>query len=178
MEKATKIRSIKIALVAVAAGLLYISCVPQGSSPLTGSAAKDFSLQTPEGGSVKLLDFKGNVLVIDFWATWCPPCRESLPNLNRLAGDADLARRGLKVLAIDAQESPGEVKAFLTKNNYTLPVAIDADGAVARRYGIDGFPTTLVIGRDGKVRKVFVGYDSQSGEAELLAAVEDALSKS
>jgi peroxiredoxin len=180
MPNATKIRYLKIAMIVVAVGLLYISCAPNfsgDSSPLVGKAAQDFSLKTVDGRTVKPSDYKGGVVVLDFWATWCGPCQESLPNLNRLSNDADLAKRGLRVLAVDSREPVETVKAFLDQNHYTLPVALDNDGSTEKAYGVEGLPTTVVIGRDGVVRNIFVGFAPATSETELSAAIKKALAE-
>ena len=175
--KTTSFKYLVLALISVA---VYVSCAPNGggeASNLLNKPAKDFSLQTIDGGSVKVSDYKGNVLVIDFWATWCPPCRQSLPNLDRLSNDPALAKRGLKVLAVNSQEAPATIKDFLNTNHYTFPVALDTDGAAERLYDVSGLPTTLLVGRDGAVKKLWVGFDPASTEAELSTAIESALSK-
>jgi peroxiredoxin len=157
--------------------LWIISCAQTNSddSGLTGKPATDFSLSGIDNATVKLSDFKGKVVVVDFWATWCPPCRESLPNLNRLSNDATLAARGLKVLAVNTQESAEAVKAFLQANHYTLPVLLDTDGSAEHAYSVTGLPTTLVVGRDGTIKYASVGFDQENGEKALNDAVEKAL---
>jgi peroxiredoxin len=180
MQRKTAIGYVKIAMFAVAIGLVYISCAPDfsgSSSPLVGKPATDFSLQSVDGRTVKYSDFKGSVVVLDFWATWCPPCRESLPNLNRLSNDPALAKRGLKVLAVDSGETIDTVRSFLDANHYSLPVALDTDGSTGRLYRVDGFPTTVLIGRDGLVKNVFVGFAPEVSEKELSSAINKALAE-
>jgi peroxiredoxin len=175
-----KMRYLKYAIIAVAVGFLYISCAPNfsgDSSPLVGKPANEFSLQTIDGHTVRPSDYKGSVVVLDFWATWCGPCQQSLPNLNRLSNDAGLAKRGLKVLAVNSREPVATVRSFLDQNHYTLAVALDSDGSAEQAYQIDGLPTTVIIGRDGKIKKMFVGFDPDKGEAELLASIHQALAE-
>jgi peroxiredoxin len=159
--------------------LWIISCTQTNSedSNLTGKPATEFSLSSLDQETVKLSDFKGKVVVVDFWATWCPPCRESLPNLNRLSGDATLAARGLKVLAVNSQESADAVKTFLQANHYTLPVLLDTDGSAEHAYSVTGLPTTLVVGRDGTIKYASVGFDETNGEKALNDAVDKALAE-
>jgi thiol-disulfide isomerase/thioredoxin len=173
-------RQIAIRLGIVCTAVLIASCAPDGSSDsaaLVGKPAADFSLSSVENRPVKLSDFRGSVVVVDFWATWCPPCRESLPNLNRLSTDTSLAARGLKVLAVNSQESPGDVKSFLASNRYSFPVLLDSDGSAERAYEVTGLPTTLVVGRDGSVKYAVSGYGGDAGEAELNDAVQKALTE-
>ena len=113
-------------------------------------------------------------MVLDFWATWCPPCRLSLPHIEEVSKKKDLADKGLKVVTVNARETKDKVQAFLKQNNYTFTVAMDQKGAVMKDYGVQGIPTTVVIGQGGKVKKVFVGFGPDSPKA-LDAAIEEAL---
>jgi thiol-disulfide isomerase/thioredoxin len=149
----------------------------EDGSGMVGKPAEDFSLQTIDGHQQKLSDLKGSVVIVDFWATWCPPCRESLPNLNRLGSDPALSGRGLKVLAVYSQESGEVVKNFLDTNHYTMPVLLDSHGDAERAYDVSGLPTTIIVGRDGVVKWATVGFDPQTTESQLSAAVEKALSE-
>jgi thiol-disulfide isomerase/thioredoxin len=160
--------------------LLIASCAPQSaeeSADMLGKPAPDFSLTSIDNQQVKLSDLKGKVVVLDFWATWCPPCRESLPKLNQLSADTGLGGRGLKVLAINAQESAPDVNGFIRSNHYTLPVLLDPDGSVERAYGADSLPTTIVVGRDGTVKYAIAGIDPRGDETPLNDAIEKALAE-
>ena len=120
-----------------------------------GQAAPDFSLKSLEGEQVKLSDLKGQVVVLDFWASWCPPCREALPHLGRLYGEN---QDGVKVLAVNTGEQADAARAFVQAQNLqNLTVLLDPDNSVAQRYGVSSIPTTVVIGPDGKVQRTFVG---------------------
>jgi thiol-disulfide isomerase/thioredoxin len=138
-------------------------------SPLVGKAALDFTLADLAGKSKRLSGFKGKVVLIDFWATWCGPCRMEMPEIEKL--HARYRADGLVVLGINCSESPTRAGAFVDKYDYTFPILLDRDGAVARLYGIDGIPTVVVIDRKGNVAAHLVG--ARSGD-QLVAALQKA----
>ncbi|MFN4242437.1 MAG: TlpA family protein disulfide reductase [Tepidisphaerales bacterium] len=168
------IRSMAVAGLSVALGLLCIGLAQTDTRSLRGQQAPDITLDTLAGETFTLSDLKGNVVVMDYWATWCPPCRESLPHFNKLANDSDLAARGLRVFAINAREDAGKVQAFLQQNNYTFTVPMDPEGKFGQLYRVRGIPTTVIVGRSGKVREVFVGFGPGSAE-RIDRAIEAAL---
>ena len=160
-----------LAMVAVA--LLAGDALAQAdTNSLVGKPAPAFSLQTVQGKDMSLAKEKGNVVVLDFWATWCPPCRESLPHLNSLHENKELSDKGLKVYAVNLKEDKDTAKNYIDSNKLSFPVPLDKVGAVAQKYQVRGIPTTVVVGRDGKIAKVFVG----SGQNDQLdAAINEAL---
>ena len=141
---------------------------------LVGKAAPDFSLETLDGKTVKLSEHKGSVVVVDFWATWCPPCRKSLPHIQEMSADKDLVGKGLKVLAVNAQEEKDKAESFVKKNSYSFTVPLDKEGAAMKEYMVRGIPTTVIVGRDGSIKKVFVGFGPDSAK-EIDEAVAEAL---
>jgi len=143
------------------------------ASELEGKPAPSFKLTSLEGAETSLDDQKGSVVVIDFWATWCGPCRESLPELAKI--DEELSPKGLKVFAIDLEEEPAVIKGFLTDKNLKLNVLLDSDGKVSRQYNVTGIPQTVVIGKDGTIKKVIVGFGGDA--TPLRQAVEAALAE-
>jgi thiol-disulfide isomerase/thioredoxin len=135
-------------------------------------------MSTLDGKSVKLSDEKGHVVIVDFWATWCIPCRQVLPHLQKYQDDKDLAAKGLKVWAVDVvskNETKPKVQKFVDENKYTFTVPLDEDSKARESYLISTYPTTVVIGRDGKVRNVFMGYENPDDLKKLDEAVEAAL---
>lgn len=143
-------------------------------SSLVGKPAPDFTLTTLDGKEVKLSSLKDNVVVLDFWATWCPPCRKSLPHLQELSKNEEMAKKGLKVLAVNLREKSDTVEKFVKDGNFSFTVPMDTDGAVAKTYGVQGIPTTVIVGKGGNVQDVFVGFGPGSAE-KMDAAINKAL---
>ena len=178
----TRLCSYVLAALVLSLGLLAVQPVAfaaagTGPESLKGQAAPDFSLKTLDDKEVKLSELKGDVVVVDFWATWCPPCRASLPHIQKLAADKKMAEQGLKVLVVNAREGKDKIEPFMKQNSYSFTVPMDKDGSILQKYMVRGIPTTVVIGRDGKVREVFVGFDSSEGGKGVDKAVEAALSE-
>ncbi len=143
-------------------------------SPLVGKTAPDFKLDLLSGGQVTLSDLKGKVVVLDFWATWCPPCRKSLPHLNKLYEDNKDG--GAKVFAVNCQEDKADVQNFVQKEKLTVPVLLATADEIIQAYEAKSIPQTVIIGRDGKVTKVFVGFGGDSAK-QIDKAVAAALAK-
>ncbi len=120
-----------------------------------GSPAPAFQLQTLDGADVSLADYKGDVVVINFWATWCPPCRAEMPGIQTVyeTYKAD----GLTVLAVNAQEDTDTIQAFIQETGFTFPVLPDLYGQAIRAYGVRSFPATFVLDRDGNIDTIHQG---------------------
>ncbi len=113
--------------------------------------APDFELEDMDGNRHRLSELRGKVVVLNFWATWCGPCREELPSLEALY--RDLRDRGFEVLAINQWETPDQVFSYMGQIDVfpTFPILFDRDSHVSELYGIRGLPTTLVVDRQGRV---------------------------
>jgi thiol-disulfide isomerase/thioredoxin len=120
-------------------------------------------LPTLRGPPLDLADLTGRVVLVNFWATWCPPCVEEIPSLQRLHGR--LHAIGLEILAVDVGESATTMEAFLANKPVDFAVLMDSDGEALRRWGIYAFPTTLVLDREHRIRyAVFGAFDWSSQE--------------
>jgi thiol-disulfide isomerase/thioredoxin len=116
---------------------------------------RDFSLPTTKGGSENLASLKGKIVFLNFWATWCGPCRAEMPSMealyNRFRDD------GLEILAVNCMEKEQEVIAFMGEHGLSFPAALDEDGKVSGAYGIQAIPTSYLLDRDGKIILRLVG---------------------
>ncbi|MHB8577711.1 MAG: TlpA family protein disulfide reductase [Dehalococcoidia bacterium] len=126
-----------------------------GSGPKIGEAAPDFTLLDLNGKPVRLHDLRGKTVVMNFWATWCIPCRQEFPELVKLY-QAN-AGQGLVVLGVDVQESADSVRAFAGQYGAEYPIVIDQTGDVNRQYRVLGLPTTWFIDSAGVIRAQFLG---------------------
>jgi peroxiredoxin len=144
-----------------------------GGSPaaaIEGQPAPNFTLKDADDKEISLSDLKGKVVLLDFWATWCGPCRASLPELDKIY--ADHKADAFAPYAVNLREDKDEVQKFVTKTGLKIPVLFDTKGEVAKQYKVTGIPQTVVIGKDGVVKKVVVG----SGTHEAVRkAIEEAL---
>jgi peroxiredoxin len=133
---------------------------------LTGSTAANFALKTLGGESVTLNQTRGKVVVLDFWATWCPPCREELPYIEKLR--EEFAGQ-VQFFGVNDEES-GTVKDFLRKQAYDLTVLMDGKKQVHREYGVSAIPTMFIIDKQGVIREHFIGSRSESKLRQAIQA--------
>jgi peroxiredoxin len=135
-----------------------------------GDAAPDFSLPDLADAPVTLAGFRGHkVVVLDFWATWCGPCRVAMPGLQAL--HEDLKAQGIELVSVNQSERKDQVRAFIERKKYTFRTVLDADGDVGNRYGVRALPTLVVIDKQGKVRRLSVGYTDDRELRKVLLAL-------
>lgn len=145
------------------------------SSALLGKAAPDFVVPVIGGGEFKLSKMKGRVVVMDFWATWCGPCVGSMPGF--IGAMNSFKDKPVTFITLNQDEPAEQVKRFAQRRNWQeLPIGLDANATVAGKYGVEGIPFTVLVGKDGTVQWVHTGY-SADGEAKLKEAVNQALAK-
>ncbi|MGH7872894.1 MAG: TlpA family protein disulfide reductase [Candidatus Binatia bacterium] len=110
--------------------------------------APEFTLREAGGGTSSLVDYRGNLVLVNFWATWCAPCREEMPSMERLQGN--FGGRGLTVLAVNERENAAEVNKFLRATGLSFVAPLDLDGRVAESFRIYGIPSTFLIDANGQ----------------------------
>jgi cytochrome c biogenesis protein CcmG/thiol:disulfide interchange protein DsbE len=162
-----------LALVAVL-GLLVLFASPeyrQGEASLAGTPAKDFSF-TLDGKPVKLADLRGKVVVLNFWATWCPPCVEETPSLNEL--QRRIVSRGGVVLGISEDDDQQAYDEFLKTYQIQFPTFRDTTKLIPAQYGTSMYPDTYVIGKNGKLDRKIVGPQEWTSP-EMTAYIDSLL---
>lgn len=151
-------RKLALVLLAVslAAGAWAMGGKPDlGTGSETGGQAIDFSLSDLTGQGMRLSDLHGKVVFLNFFASWCPPCRNEMPSMQALY--SKLKGRDFEMLAVSVDRDQSKLKAFLAKNKFTFKILRDADGVVASQYNVGGIPATFIVDKKGKLAGSFVG---------------------
>ncbi len=169
MNKVLKIMMTLMLVMVSTLGLGLAGCSSSETAPEVGKLAPDFQLSALDGGSVSLSDFRGRPVLINFWASWCGPCRYEMPFLQRI--HEEQAANGLVVLGVNLGESPDEVREFMGEFGLTFPTLLDSRQDVALTYNVRGIPTTLLIDEDGVIR------DRKVGAFATMKELETALGK-
>jgi thiol-disulfide isomerase/thioredoxin len=144
-----------------------------GPHPLLGQPAPAFKTVGLADQPINLGAHLGkNIVMLDFWATWCGPCVEAMPEVDGVA--KKFADRGLVFYAVNVAEDAETINQFLKTSELEVPVAMDPDGAIAQQYQANGIPQTVLIGKDGKVQVVHVGFSDNLAN-ELTSEIEDLL---
>jgi cytochrome c biogenesis protein CcmG, thiol:disulfide interchange protein DsbE len=140
-------------------GLLITSLNQSGAQnvipPQVGASLNNFSLNDIHGQKVQLSDYKGKVVLVNAWATWCPPCRAEMPDIN--AYYQAHQKDGFMVLAVNAGDPQSSAAAFAQSNQLEFPILLDSNLSLLDGFSIHDFPTSIVVGRDGRVKYIQVG---------------------
>jgi cytochrome c biogenesis protein CcmG/thiol:disulfide interchange protein DsbE len=159
---------------------IWVSTVPPGkdkqpllAAPQVGFQAPDFTLDSFENEEVKLTQYRGHPVIINLWASWCPPCRAEMPALQRVS--VDYRNKGLVILGINVtnQDSLENAQLFVSDNHLTFPILLDVDGRVSRLYQLHALPTSYFVDRNGVVRDEVIG--GPMSEALLRVRVDGLL---
>ncbi len=158
-------------VIAVAYALLapfFISQTEHSGGPqaLVGESAPVFALRDDRGARVSLDDYRGRIVLMNLWASWCPPCRAEMPDLQRLANA--YARSGVAIVGVNEGESPARARAFADSLRIRFPIWIDASQRYGRTYAALGLPTTVIVDRRGVVAR---GFDGPLTWAEMESTI-------
>jgi peroxiredoxin len=147
---------------------------PWAIDELMGKKAPEFTLKDLNDKTISLSSLKGSVVLLNFWATWCPPCRAEMASLNNLY--KEYKSNGLSVIAVSSDRSVSSVKDFLSKKQVELLVLMDSDSKVSRRFKVFSLPTSFLLDKNGVIVQKFLGEEEWDSPAmkkkirELLAA--------
>jgi cytochrome c biogenesis protein CcmG/thiol:disulfide interchange protein DsbE len=169
-------------LILLAAGLawMFLSADRSGTStagkipaPQTGFLAPDFELKTIEGKTIRLSDLRGQPVLVNLWATWCPPCRAEMQTLETVYND--YKDQDFTVLAVNmtSQDDPQAILPFVEERGITYPILLDDKGEIARAYQMKSLPSSFFIDRDGIIHEVVIG--GPMAEATLRTRIEEIL---
>ena len=148
--------------------LILNSCLPETGAQI-GNLAPGFQLQDLDGNTVSLGDLRGQPVMVNFWASWCGPCRAEMPHIQAVF--EEWQDQGLVILAINIEETASLVRQFMQDNNFSFPVLLDTNGDVAGKYNVSGIPVTFFIDKDGIIQERKLGAFTSTEE------IEDSLSK-
>ncbi len=147
---------------------LFLS-TPAGAVALK-DPAPDFTLKRLDGGNLRLEEYRGKVVLINFWASWCGPCRQEMPVLDQL--QKRYADTGFTVLGVNVEGKPGPAEQLLHRTPVSFPVLIDQGQTVSQRYQLEAMPSTVVVDRDGVIRYIHHGY-KPGDEARYVEVVKE-----
>ncbi len=139
-----------------------------------GSPAPNFELTTLDGKKVNMRELRGKPVLLDFWATWCGPCRQALPHTEELSKKY---KDDAHVLAVNLREDPETVRAFMNQNGYTFTVPMDTEGKVGQAFGVRGIPHFVIVDARGRIAFEQIGYGpgvADKLEDELQKAIREA----
>jgi cytochrome c biogenesis protein CcmG/thiol:disulfide interchange protein DsbE len=147
---------------AAALAACAIACMPAHSLEV-GQSAPDFTLAgRPGAPAIKLSDLRGKTVYLDFWASWCGPCKQSFPWMNAM--QARFANRGLHIVAVNLDQKGADAAAFLAEVPAKFDIAFDAEAKTPRAFGVIGMPTSVLIGPDGKILMIHSGFTAAQAD--------------
>ena len=170
-------RFVYVLILVIGLAWIYISADEDGASfagtiaaPQEGFLAPDFELTTATGETIRLSDLRGQAVLVNLWATWCPPCRAEMKSIEKVYNE--YKDEGFVVLAVNMtyQDTPGKILPFIEEQGLTFPILLDETGEMADDYQLRSLPSSYFIGRDGIINEVVIG--GPMAEALLRTRVE------
>jgi peroxiredoxin len=159
--------------------LSSLACSLSGTGPKNGAEAPDFTLTSITGKEMRLSDFRGRPVVLNFFTTWCGPCRSEMPGMQAMF--ETYVTQGLVLLAVDLGDAPADVKAYAKEMNLSFPLLLDEESSVGNLYGVNSFPRTFFIDSEGIIRKITIGsmeeVDIEDGIKDLLRRASEVKEK-
>jgi len=155
-------------LAALTAAALLAGPAARAAAP---AAAPDFSLPARDGGAVRLSELRGQVVMINFWATWCGPCRQEMPLLEQI--HAKYEPLGFTLLGVNVEPDSAPAQAWLKGVPVSFPILFDRENTVSAQFGVEAMPSSVLIDREGRVRHVHRGYKpgDESTYADLIRSL-------
>ena len=173
MAKLSLSARLQLLALLLAGGLCWVLAESMSDRVIeAGDKAPNFSIVTDDGRKISRSDFGGKLLVLNFWATWCPPCIEEIPSLDAM--QKQLADKGVVVLAVSVDRNPQTYQQFLQKAKTSFKTARDPEADISSRYGTFKFPETYVINKDGRVVAKYIANQDWM-KPELLQEIARAL---
>jgi cytochrome c biogenesis protein CcmG/thiol:disulfide interchange protein DsbE len=161
----------KLAGILLVLAMVGVACAGPGSGAVQGvnqgNQARDFTLETLEGAGLSLQDYRGKVVLLNFWATWCTPCRDEIPDIQ--AAYEAYQDDGFVVLGINVEESRQQLEPFVAELGITYPVLLDETGQVLKMYRAIGLPISVILDRDGVIQVRHVGLVTAAQLEHYLA---------
>lgn len=158
----------------IAALVSALTFAAQAKAVEVDTEAPDFTLEALSGPNLRLQEYRGDVVLINFWASWCGPCRQEMPILDRLHQRYQEA--GFTVLGVNVEGKRKPAEKVINKSKVTFPVLIDSGQKVSETYDLEAMPTTVVVGRNGQVRYIHRGYNP-GDEAKYIDVVKHLISE-
>jgi len=159
-----------VAIVAIFSICLSFSFALAGQVEV-GGPAPEFRLESLRGSSLSLESFKGKVALLNFWATWCAPCRIEMPDLEKAYREN--RKYGFVVIGVNVLQSADKIRGFIHKQKITFPVALDGDGKIMKLYKAGALPYSVLIDRKGNIRRTHVGLLDDSVLDEWIAVARE-----
>lgn len=167
-------RKLSLLIAGLILSLAGLAATAAELKPTKPRAAPELDLPTLEGDRVNLADLRGRVVLVNFWAVWCPPCRKEMPSMQRLS--KLMAERPFTILASNAGETPEQIRPFLNEVPLTFPILLDQDSARMKAWRVFVLPTSFLIDKRGQIRYSLSGH-TEWDAPEAVAVIERLLAE-